>query len=275
MWLTSLEATGLRDPLPSQDLSRMAALPAPPGGTLVADALGLWVAGLHAGSTARELTRLGFAGDASTYDRQDGMPGTVEGLAPDATRALLAAGERQVVVEVGLRLDPPLYGRLRQRAIREPWLVDALSAGADLGVKVGWMVTTDHTVASPSVLRLTLGDTPLRPPGGEEPAWLGAVLAEIAGRVCRLGAGDPLSRLEAASRAPDALVPARLLGPAASEAIALVTAVHVDAPDVLVVESPSAPAGVEAAVGWLEARTQGDDAPLEQVLWVPAAGSAA
>ncbi len=71
----------------------------------------------------------------------------------------------------------------------------------------------------------------------------------------------------AVARFGDALAPPRQLGIGADEAIRLVEAVHVRAPDVLVVESPGLlQADPSAARAWLKAATEGDDATLEQVI---------
>ena len=61
------------------------------------------------------------------------------------------------------------------------------------------------------------------------------------------------------------LVRARQLGPGALRAVRVAHAALVAAPDVLVVEEPSA---VEWS-GWLTDLTQGQGATLEQVLWLP------
>ena len=58
------------------------------------------------------------------------------------------------------------------------------------------------------------------------------------------------------------LTRARQLGPAAERALGWVLAVHLDAPDVLIVPDDPPP----AIRAWLAAATQGDDATLEQVI---------
>jgi len=66
------------------------------------------------------------------------------------------------------------------------------------------------------------------------------------------------------------LLRARQFGPAACHALQLVEAVHLQMPDVLIVEGPGAGhPDPQAVCDWLVARTQGEDATLEQVVMVP------
>ena len=63
---------------------------------------------------------------------------------------------------------------------------------------------------------------------------------------------------------------ARQFGPAAEEALQLVYAAFLVAPDVLIVEAPGAlQSDQQKTIEWLEQRTQGNDATLEQVFIVP------
>ena len=62
---------------------------------------------------------------------------------------------------------------------------------------------------------------------------------------------------------------ARQFGPSAVEAAGLSVAAFLDAPDVLVIENPGTHQPDPGAVAdWLEERTRGNDATLEQVILV-------
>jgi len=312
MYLTSLEIHGLRhvDGLVMPDLGQVVLLPPPPVGVAVADALTLVRATLEAGATEDALRRLAVIGPDEEVDlvREGGFVVQAAWSDPTGIAALVdpEAG-RRLTVEVGLHLDPPLYGRLRELAVREPRLVTALGQGPSLGVKVGWLFTRDLCTASLSLLQVRVGQSAF-PTGGDRPGWLSAILPTVGGRFGRLdwqeGVHSIGTRLLEAALGPDPerraavgrtsealagppfslgelelvrlgdqvlpcfgkeLTRVRQLGSAALAALRLVSAVCVDAPDVLVVEE----AWDEGVRDWLEACTTGEAATLEQVVLVP------
>lgn len=212
MYVTSLHVQGLRgaEEFEARALDRIVDLPAGPSGVAVADALSLFVGALDRKALDKALLDLALvqsAGQAEVTEA-DGFPTQVR--LPDGTgvRAILPTdGSRNVRISVELELDPPLYGRLRGLAVRDPRLVTALGAGARVTVKVGWLFTTDLTVASLTVLGLTVGDTGFPLTGSERPSWLPELLKDISGRFGRVVAGETADviakRLMSAALSPD------------------------------------------------------------------------
>jgi hypothetical protein len=222
-------------------------------------------------------------------------------------------GSRQITTTIGFELDPPLFGRLRQQAVRDPRLVTALSESPRATVKVGWLFTNDLLTASIAVLALAVGETPFPLTGTDRPPWLSGFLRDVGARFGRVSWGDTpgvvARRLLLAALSPDpdrrakfrqladalerppfvlghlelvrvgeqveacfgpGLHRARQYGPAAAEALRLVEAVILEAPDVLVVEAPGIAQGTPDEVrGWLSEHASGERATLEQVLVVP------
>lgn len=208
---------------------------------------------------------------------------------------------REITVEATFELDPPLFGRLREVVVRDPQLAEGLGEGT-LTVRIGWLFTPDLHTVSVDRLGVALGSVSV--PLSDPAPWVDRVLTDLGSRIVVLGeervshlAGrlaDALLHADPEVRAagqdaldalgarpfPDGPVQiARMdgdvfhaLGPDlrpwrwasqdASWHARLVDAVHLRRPDVLVVPRGFAP-DVEA---WLAARTQGDDADLEQVL---------
>lgn len=243
------------------------------------------------------------------------LPEQVSGLeAPEVEALLDPEGGRRVVVEATVDLDPPLFGQLREESMRDPRMLAALGASPTVTVKVGWLFTADHATASVGVLEVKVADTPFPTGRAERPRWMDSLLRGIGQRLGGVGARsavqelgmqlveaslspDPLLRArfrrlcDAMAEAPfglgrlelvgqddgvmpcfgPALTRARQLGPRAVRALRLAAAALLDAPDVLVVEDDVA----EPWIPWLTALTVGDDATLEQVLWLPAPDAAA
>src|SRR5690606_13952023 len=129
MLVRAVQVHGFRDGAPWEgaDLGPVAELPPPPEGTALADALSLVVAVLDAERAPATLRRLELGGDLgeSTTDAH-GLLEQVVGLDAGAFGALLEDGQRKLVVDVALALDPPLYGRLREHALRDPRVAMAL-----------------------------------------------------------------------------------------------------------------------------------------------------
>ncbi len=235
----------------------------------------------------------------------DGLPSGVEGLSPDAVTTVVEDGTpRRVIVEAECVLDPPMYGDLRQYALRDPALALGLTGKATVTVRIGWLFSRDGMSAAPAVHALMVGDAAVAPTGSERPVWLVDVLSRL-GRKIQRGAEDGEERL--ATRLADALLspiaemrqradrasragrdigigvlsvvrrdghlalgcgpdltPPRRVGADALRAIRIVLDAIIDAPDVLVVDDVPA-----SARRWLGALPETDRAPVEQV-WMPA-----
>lgn len=315
MLVTGVRVAGLRDAdgFVRTDLENRVDLPAGPEGVSVADALDLFAAGLDAARLQATLHRLEVTSGEVEIIEEDGLPIQASWESGVGVRALLAGdAARRITVWVEIAPDPPLFGQLRELAVREPRLVAALGASPRIAVKVGWLFTKDLTTASVAVLELKVGDVGFPASGPERPAWAPKVLRQLGTRFHRVQrltsrqvaadfldgslSPDPDVR-DSVSRASIALadepfglgalelvrvdgevVPcfgpylrrARQFGPAADEALGLVRAAFLVAPDVLIVEAPGAlQPDREKVVEWLEGRTRGNDATLEQVFIVP------
>jgi hypothetical protein len=296
MLFTRIHSAGLAVDCRADDLDARpalgdASLPA-------ADALSLWCAGLAAPDAQTGASAL----DALAWR----LPGSLHAeecwseLDPDVVRATLAADTLDATVEVSIAPDPPLYGRLREHALRDARLVSALGQEAELHVKVGWRVTRDRATATYDLLGARIGDVAFPIAGADVPPWLRPLLADVARRVHRVDLEEPwarvVSRLSHAALAPtappraawrrlvaaatalglaepqlvlgprlafgDALLDARGVSRDQRDIIRSLEATLVRAPDVLVLPERLP----DAALAWVRARTEGDDATLEQVL---------
>lgn len=314
MLVTTLTVEGLRhaEPAHVDGLDRMVRLPAGSGSVALSDGLELFAASLSETGLMAAVHRLGLATADTEVLVEDGLPVEVSGLDGAAVQALVTLRvDRAFSVRLELTLDPVLYGELRHRAIRDPKLVTALSAGGHLTVKLGWMFTSDWTTASVAALEVAVGDLGFPVTGKERPIWLTPLLARLPGRIARLHrpqssrvvarqllgratSTDPAERarfrrVEAAVQAPPFSLPrpelvgleapelcfgaellrCRQVGAHALEVVALCDAALGEQADVLVVERPAAALGDDDAVlAWLEARTEGNEATLEQVFVV-------
>lgn len=315
MYVTSLHVQGLRgaEDFEAHALERLVDLPAGPPGIAVADALSLFVGALDKNRLLTAIVDLGLVADAATAEviEGEGFPSQITFPDGSGARALLpVGGSRNVRISVEVELDPPLYGRLRGLAVRDPRLVTALGAGARVTIKVGWLFTTDLTCASLTVLGLTVGDTSFPLTGSDRPSWLPELLKDLGGRFGRVVAGESADRIarrlmnaalsvdperrrrfarvaDACERPPFALgrveiiqeagrvevcfgpdlARARQFGPAAAEALRLIEAVVLDAPDVLIIEAPGFAQRDPAQVrGWLQSHASGERATVEQVI---------
>lgn len=269
----------------------------------VGDAIDLLSAALAPDRARVVAERLGWWGAQSAVVGEGADVG-LQGLHAPSVTALLADEVRAVTVEGALALDPPLYGRLREHAVRDPRMVVALGQEPVVHVKVGWLFAKDRTSAHPTVLHFRVGDVGFETGGKDRPAWLPDLLVELGRRFHRT---DPFespsvvaARLLAAALSPDPRVRAgyeRMGGevgrapfhvPApglvrAGERLDLVfgpellTArqvgrVAVDAvrwAEAAFVVRPDVlvvdEAGADAHRGWWSALVESDDAPVEQV----------
>lgn len=105
--------------------------------------------------------------------------------------------ERTLRLTLEVVLDPPQFGALRERALREPDLVTALGApaGARLTVGLALRSTVDHEVVDVSLSHLALGGVPQPASPGERSPALSALLTGLARRFHRrppleLNSGD-------------------------------------------------------------------------------------
>jgi len=307
MLLTRLHATGLAVPVAIDGLEGTSRLPSGPTAAAAADALSLWRGALIGPDAALALTELGWTVALPEIDLDDDGPPEpdwdVWEVADADVDSTLAIGVDEAQVDVSVAPDPPLYGRLREHAVRDSRLVTALGQEALLHVKIGLRRLRGAGAITLDLIGARIGDVSFPVAGKERPTWLGPFLAEVGRRVHRvpLSQPPPMRRLHQAAlardperhrtwlRALEALAakpfllpaprlvadhgtpsfvfgpdawPARLLDRSGQDALHLVAACFLASPDVLVVPT-ELPAPVRA---WLDARTEGDDAVLEQVL---------
>lgn len=307
MYLTHLAAPGLRHHPSLEPLDRRTPLPAGPAAVAVADAARLLRVALRPHEAAA-LAPMGWAPSGEPLlddDTHDVLQ--LRGFAPTAIESLLDDPDaRSIEVEVAIAPDPPLYGRLREHALRDPRLVAALGEEASLHIKAGLLFDRAHRDASPDLLGARMGDVAFPIAGKERPSWLPKLLADLAGRIVVVDLDEPIAavvaRLEAAATSHRADVRAQW---ARAEATLQAVPFALPAPrwlrdaqgtptlafgdDLVSLRHLGRPAAealrlVEAALlrtpdvlvlgspvapevrAWLEGCTEGDDATLEQVL---------
>jgi hypothetical protein len=206
MYVTGLRIGGLRgaENFEVSGLDRVVELARGPAGVASADALTMVFATLpNREKDGRGLqaaaTRLGLCerADQAEVVVEAGAPVQVSVPSAAGVYALLQAEHRQVTITVDLSLDPPLFGRLRGLAVRDPRLVTALGAGATLSVKVGWLFTQDLTAASVSVLGIAVGDTTFPVQGSEKPSWLDGLLTDLGSRFLRVASDESVASVSA------------------------------------------------------------------------------
>src|SRR5262245_61410955 len=127
MYLTGLQIEGFRgaEQWSFPGGGRVVGLPPGPLGCAVADAIALFGAGLGSSDRLALARRLGWA-SAGTIVVGEGSEAELQGLKAPAVSSVVADGLRAVTIEGVLALDPPLYGRLREHAARDPRMVTAL-----------------------------------------------------------------------------------------------------------------------------------------------------
>jgi hypothetical protein len=248
--------------------------------------------------TLRAAHALGWVGVAAIHDEPNWLLPQ-----PDRLRGLFTTGPSVTFnARLELELDPPQFGQLRERAVSDPDLVDALG-DATLRLSLGWALTQDLTLATASINHARLGETNLdlgKP-------W---VLPWLAGLATRMNSHTPsvpdVEVWAAAQRSPDPerrqafqravdtlraapfrvgrvrvvdskdkrwlvvgpdMLPLSRLGPVVQNAIALVESVVLDPSEILVVEEPTAlTERPQAVLNWLAKQAEADDSPLEQVV---------
>ena len=213
MYVTRLGMEGLRDAPPEMDgLERVVRLPAPPARCAVADGL-ILLAGVLRPDQRPGFSTLGWGPDVEAIGEPEDGGLQLQGLDPSAVRSAVEGDARAITVEADIHLDPPLYGRLRAQAVRDPRVVTALGQRPVLSVKVGWLFNGDYTVVTPSILALRVGDVAFQTVGKDRPLWVPEILRDIGARFGRTEPFEPFARVELRLR--DALLaadPARRAG---------------------------------------------------------------
>lgn len=209
MYVTRLVTEGLRHaPSELDDLDRVVDLPDPPARQAVADGLLLLAAGLAPARAHAVLQHLGWGGEVVPEDDDGELQ--VRELRAAAVRAAVADEHRAVTVDARLHLDPPLYGRLRGHAARDPRVVTALGQDPSLSVRVGWLFNGDRTAVVPSLLGVRVGEVAFDTTGRDRPVWLPELVRELGSRVAATDPFEPVTAVSAQLRAallsPDAAV---------------------------------------------------------------------
>lgn len=188
MFVTTLRVSGLRDApeWEGADLQRVVELPPGPPGIAIADALDLFAGSLDAVALRLALERLGLARGGEILE-EGGLPVQADITDPGAVAAWVDVERtRNVTVQVELEPDPPLFGRLRELALRDPRLVTALGQSPTIRVKAGWLLSRDRSVAAIGLSELAVGEVAFPATGAERPAWLLQILQDVGGRFRRV-----------------------------------------------------------------------------------------
>lgn len=220
MYVSAIEVEGFRaaPQWSGPELGRVVDLPAGPVGVAVADALSVVAASLDGDRIAGPLRALGLLHGGEVVDliEEGGLPVQFRVAEPAAVSALVDLERtRQISVRVRFVVDPPLYGRLRELAVREPRLVTALGQDPRIRMKVGWLFSQDLRVAAIGLTEVAIGGVMFPGSGPERPTWLGPLLVELGRRFVRVDGAEPIEsvsrRLYDASLSPDPVVRARYL----------------------------------------------------------------
>jgi len=225
VYVTAVEIEGFRGAAQwsGPELGRVVELPPGPIGVAIADALSIVSASLDGDRIAPPLRTLGLLHGGEVVDvvEENGLPVQFRVFDPASVSALVDLERtRQLSVRVRFTVDPPLYGRLRELAAREPRLVTALGQDPRIRLKVGWLFSQDLGVVAIGVTEVAIGGVMFPGSGPERPSWMGPLLKDLAGRFARVDGGEPIDavtrRLYEASLASDPAVRARYLRTAAA-----------------------------------------------------------
>ena len=301
MYIEQLEIEGFAGlPFAQLALERFSRLRGSPRAQVaVADAIHLAFALLDEGLLQSLLSRWGCQG--VEVEKEGNLPkGATWKEAPGLGSLLAVPSEGLLKVGMLLSLDPPLFGKIRAKANRDPRLVEAISGGSKLRLGVGARFGPAFDAMSLDLLTLEIGGVSFPAQGSERPEWLLPLLSGMGRRLQRGAAPeswssasrswDPrqhhaLKRAQAAAAAApfrlgelrvlpegvgrleaEALVPLRQLGSEAELAVGLVGAVHLGGADVLLwegaIHGPWKP--------WLGRQAEAEASPLEQVILVGA-----
>ncbi|MFK7927296.1 MAG: hypothetical protein AB8H79_03860 [Myxococcota bacterium] len=209
MLITHLRTEGLKtaDGVDLVRPGRRRQLTAGPAGIGLLDGLELAMAACDPARTAKALVSVGLIERVSQADVfvENAMPIQVTLDGGDVTGLVDPGQSRTIVVHVDAELDPPLFGRLREHALRDPRLVSALGE-ATLSLKAGFVWTNDLTTASISILSAAVGGVSFPLVGADRPTWLTGLLAEVSARIQRVPdatEAELAERLVAASMSTD------------------------------------------------------------------------
>lgn len=191
MYVTAIRTQGLRgaDGYEQHGLDRVVELGPGPNGIAVADALTIAAATFDATRLRRAAVTLGLADKPDDVQvlEEDNTPVQATFPRPAGVASLLPiGGGRHITVTIELSLDPPLFGRLRGHAVRDPRLVTALGEGAMVTIKTGWLFTNDLATVATSLVGIAVGDTAFPVTGTDRPTWLPELLREVGGRFGRV-----------------------------------------------------------------------------------------
>ena len=241
MWVSSIDVRGLPAAGDARELDRTAALPGP-----LVDALGLWATALHPTETRVEELARALGWGPVTLDGNEVALGRPAAVA----RVVEAVRRPQVTVEVTIQTDPPLFGRLRDAALRDPKLAGGLADGT-LTIRAGWLFTPDFAFATLDPIGVALGDVPINLADvNERPAWLQEVLRDLAGRVGTVDWRTPIERVSAGLLdAQQAIDPLRRAAVRRALAAAAEAPFHLPLHTVHLSATDDAPERVELRVG--------------------------
>jgi len=218
VYVTAIEIEGFRGApqWSGPELGRVVELPQGPIGVAVADALSVVAASLDGDRIAPPLRTLGLLHGGEVVDvvEENGLPVQFRVGEPAAVAALVDLERtRQLSVRVRITVDPPLYGRLRDLAVREPRLVTALGQDPRIRMKVGWLFSQDLGVVAIGLTEVAIGGVMFSGSGPERPSWLGPLLKDLSGRFVRVDGAESIDavgrRLYEASLSSDPAVRAR------------------------------------------------------------------
>lgn len=194
MYITEVELRGFRD-LPHYTLTglgRAVHLNGPsPATTALGDGIELVFAAFSTVRLDALMHRWGLLGPDDPAEI-DGEPFPTEAgwTDPVASRALLAEGEQALRAEVELKLDPPLFGRLRDVAARDPRVATALARKPTVRIAVGALFTSGHDAMAISLQRFAIGDEVFQITGSDRPKWVDRFLRLVTTRFHRLDLSD-------------------------------------------------------------------------------------
>jgi hypothetical protein len=299
MFITSIQVRGFRDlaSFSATGLGRVVHVLGPtPQTTALADAVQLTFAAVSQDLLADLIGRWQLCGPEEQPEIV-GEPFPDQASWTDTSAAGAIVGpERNLRVELSMRLDPPLYGSLRQQAAREPRLVAALSSGAELRLSVGALFTRSWDTMALTIHSVAFGDVALT--DQDRKRWGNRFLRQLGERLHRfvpsaavgdiamaaLTSRDQRGAYEswAVALLPDGPSLRVISGPGGrsqvlanerplarwgwqvQEQAALAAAIHLSGADIVWAETeePEVAAAVE-----------GDASPLEQVFVVSSAGT--
>lgn len=299
MYIEQLELEGFAGlPYMQLSLERFSRLRGSPRALVaLADAVHLAFSILDEGLFTSLLSRWGCQG--IQVEKEGVLPeGAHWTEAPGLGSLLANPAEGLLKVSLSLSLDPPLYGRLRSKAARDPRLVEAIGGGARLKLGVGARFAPSFDAISLDLLVVEVGGISFPAQGSERPEWLLPLLGGLGRRLQRGPALESwgtaarswdsrqqqaLKRAKAAAAASpfrlgelvvlpeglgrleaEALVPLRQLGAEAEQAVGLVSAVYLGGADVLLWEGQLPPGWRP----WLGKQAEAQGSPLEQVILV-------